>query len=112
MLLSIRMFLFLFTYEYLNFYIRFYVLKTREQSDRRKLTLLQSFRYHLSTTLSKSPNSKAPSLFRGFWFSNLTSIPAYGLYLGVYISTKDQLSASTNLSARFYAPFIAGALGK
>jgi len=90
-----------------------YVIKTREQSDRRNLSLLQSFRYHLSTSLSKSNNiAKTPALYRGFWFSNIASLPAYGLYLGVYISSKDQLNASTNMSARFYAPFIAGALGK
>ncbi|CAF0727619.1 unnamed protein product [Rotaria sordida] len=89
----------------------FYVLKTREQSDRRNLTLLQSFRYHLRTTLSKSNYAtQGSSLYRGFWFSNMASIPAYGIYLGVYISTKDQLNASTNISARFYAPFIAGAI--
>ncbi|CAF3503900.1 unnamed protein product [Rotaria socialis] len=88
----------------------FYVLKTREQSDRRNLSLLKSFRCHLSATLSKSNNSKGPSLFRGFWFSNMTSIPAYGIYLGIYLSSKDQLNASANVSAQFYAPFIAGAL--
>jgi len=89
------------------------VIKTREQSDRRNLTLLQSFRYHLSSSLSKSNNiTKQSSLFRGFWFSNIASLPAYGLYLGFYIASKDQLNASTNRSARFYAPFIAGAVGK
>lgn len=87
-------------------------MKTREQSDRRNLTLLQSFRYHLSTIISKSSStSKVSPLYRGFWFSNIASLPAYGLYLGVYISSKDQLTASNNRSARFYAPFIAGALG-
>jgi hypothetical protein len=92
---------------------RFYVLKTREQSDRRNLTLLQSFRYHLRTSLSKSNSiTKAPSLYRGFLLSNFASLPSYGLYLGVYISAKDQFNASTNMSARFYAPFIAGAIGK
>jgi len=88
-----------------------YVLKTREQSDRRNLTLLQSFRYHLRTSLSKSNTTTKASLYRGFWFSNIASLPSYGLYLGVYIATKDHLNASTNVSARFYAPFIAGALG-
>lgn len=92
---------------------RLYVIKTREQSDRRNLTLLQSFRYHLNASLGKSNSiSKITTLYRGFWFSNVASLPAYGLYLGVYISSKDQLNASTNRSARFYAPFIAGALGK
>ena len=92
---------------------RLYVIKTREQSDRRKLTLLQSFRYHLNTSFAKSNSiSKITTLYRGFWFSNIASLPAYGLYLGVYISSKDQLNASTNRSARFYAPFIAGAMGK
>ncbi len=94
-------------------FLRLYVLKTREQSDRRNLTLLQSFRYHLNNSLSKSNNvTRTPSLFRGFWFSNIASLPAYGLYLGVYIASKDYLKASTNRSAQFYAPFIAGALGK
>ena len=88
------------------------MIKTREQSDRRNLTLLQSFRYHLSASLSKSNSiSKVSTLYRGFWFSNIASLPAYGLYLGVYISSKDRLNASSNRSARFYAPFIAGALG-
>jgi len=90
-----------------------YVIKTREQSDRRNLTLLKSFRYHISTSLSKSNNiPRTSSLYRGFWFSNVASLPAYGLYLGVYIASKDKLNESTNRSARFYAPFIAGALGK
>ncbi|CAF3350256.1 unnamed protein product [Rotaria sp. Silwood1] len=89
----------------------FYVLKTREQSDRRNLTLLQSFRYHLRTTLSKSKhNTRGSSLYRGFWFSNMSSVPAYGVYLGIYISSKDYLNTSTHISARFYAPFIAGAI--
>lgn len=114
MLFSIR--IHSYCYCVLNFTIfiscRFYVLKTREQSDRRNLTLLQSFRYHLRT-LSKSNHSAVTSpLFRGFWFSNSICIPAYGLYLGVYISSKDRLNESSNVSARFYAPFIAGALGK
>jgi hypothetical protein len=92
---------------------RLYVIKTREQSDRRNLTLLQSFRYHLKASLSKSTNiTQTSSLYRGFWFSNIASFPSYGLYLGVYIASKDQLNASPNRSARFYAPFIAGALGK
>ena len=89
------------------------MIKTREQSDGRNLSLLQSFRYHLSTSLSKSNTSaKTPSIYRGFWFSNAASLPAYGLYLGVYISCKDRLNTSTNKSARVCAPFLAGALGK
>ncbi|CAF1531925.1 unnamed protein product [Adineta steineri] len=88
-----------------------FVIKTREQSDRRNLTLLQSFRYHIRSSLTKSSNAtKTSPLYRGFWFSNIASLPAYGLYLGVYISTRDQLNAATNMSTRFYAPFIAGAL--
>ena len=55
--------------------------------------------------------TKVPSLYRGFWFSNFVSLPSYGLYLGVYIGTKDQLTASKSRSAQFYAPFIAGAIG-
>ncbi|UJR33405.1 hypothetical protein I4U23_020851 [Adineta vaga] len=88
-----------------------YVLKTREQSDRRNLTLLQSFRYHLRSSFSKTTTAGSiSSLYRGFWFSSIAGLPAYGLYLGVYISTKDRLNATNSTSARFYAPFIAGAL--
>ena len=91
---------------------RFYVLKTREQSDRRNLSLFKSFQYHLQTSLSKSNGAtKASPLYRGFWLSNFACLPSYGLYLGVYIYSKEQLAASNNRSARFYAPFIAGALG-
>ena len=89
-----------------------FVLKTREQSDRRNLTLLQSFRYHIRASFSKTTTAGSiSSLYRGFWFSNIAGLPAYGLYLGVYISTKDRLNATSNTSARFYAPFLAGALG-
>ncbi|CAF0728917.1 unnamed protein product [Adineta ricciae] len=98
------------TFESAIFY-PFFVLKTREQSDRRNLTLLQSFRYHIRASISKTTTTGSiSSLYRGFWFSNIAGLPAYGLYLGVYISTKDRLNATNNTSARFYAPFLAGAL--
>lgn len=91
----------------------FYVLKTREQSDRRKLTLLQSLKYHWNTTFPReSKTSRVTGLYRGFIFSSVVSLPSYGVYLGVYLSTKDRLNESQHRSARFYAPFIAGALGK
>lgn len=90
------------------------MIKTREQNDRRKLTLWQSFKYHVRSSLSKSTIDglkRNHSLYKGFWFSNLTSIPIYGMYLGVYVYSKDQLNTSNNRLARFYAPFIAGCLG-
>jgi hypothetical protein len=93
---------------------RFYVLKTREQSDYRRLTLWQSFKYHLRSSLSKSNANglkRNHSLYRGFWFSNLASIPIYGLYLGTYVYSKDRLTTSNNTLTRFYAPFIAGCIG-
>ena len=96
-----------------TFVFSFYVLKTREQSDRRNLTLFKSFQYHLrsSFTNAASGSAKVPSLYRAFWFSNFISLPSYGLYLSVYISTKDYINSFSNRSAPFYAPFIAGALG-
>ncbi|CAF4259352.1 unnamed protein product, partial [Rotaria magnacalcarata] len=94
-------------------YYPFYVLKTREQSDRRHLPFSQSFKVHLHTILSSTAENRfkrTRSLFRGFWFSNIASMPVTGLYLGVYVYSKDHFNASKNRPIRFYAPLIAGCL--
>ncbi|CAF0763424.1 unnamed protein product [Didymodactylos carnosus] len=84
----------------------FYVLKTREQSDRRNLTFLKSFNHHLRTSLTTKQ-----SLYRGFWTSNFVSLPSYALYMGVYTWTKDTLLNSSQSNTKsIYAPFLAGFL--
>jgi solute carrier family 25 iron transporter 28/37 len=65
---------------------------------------LQSTRYHLQTLLK----SRGPfGLYRGFMVSNFTSLPAYGVYMGCYTWTKDNLTSHSSLSS-LYGPFIAG----
>lgn len=95
----------------------FYVLKTREQADRsQKYKPLQSLTYHLSH-IYKTDGIRN-GLYRGFWVSSLTSLPSYGVYMGVYTWSKDQLLAvgesssnkTINSTAKLYAPFLAGLL--
>lgn len=104
----------------------FYVLKTREQADMRALRTAagsnaprvspwQTSVMHLRTILREQGVSRG--LYRGFWASNLTAFPAYGVYMGVYSWAKEELgytvSAQQEAQQGFkmeslYAPFIAG----
>ena len=100
----------------------FYLLKTREQADRSAhYRALESARFHLNTVMRKEG---ARGLYRGFAASSFVSLPAYGLYSGVYTWAKEQLGyhtaspsaddASSSFAGRhpqfvaFAAPFVAG----
>jgi solute carrier family 25 iron transporter 28/37 len=98
----------------------FYVLKTREQADRSvNYKALASARYHLTSILKTQGVRRG--LYRGFFASSIVSLPAYGLYSGVYTWSKEKLGyqhSGTNSSItqsayqrayiNYGAPFLAG----
>lgn len=86
----------------------FYVIKTLEQSDRSTSRKpFESTRYHLHKLLK---HRGFGGLYRGFMTSNLTALPAYGVYMGMYTWTKDTLgyNSSAPSLASLYAPLVAG----
>lgn len=101
------------TVENLVFY-PFSVLKTREQSDRTKLSAYNSFKYHLKQSLQHSKGIN--NLYRGFWFSSCVNLPTYGIYTAIYTSVKQQLGYDPTLGINQHtylaqcAPLLAGAL--
>ena len=99
----------------------FWLVKTREQSDRStNYSPLAFARKHIAGVLRKEGPR---GLYRGFVASSVISLPAYGIYSGVYTWAKEQLgygahsnpsSPAASFAARhpvlvsYAAPFVAG----
>ena len=97
----------------------FYLLKTREQADRSaNYNALESASRHLRGALAKGG---IRGVYKGFVSSSVVTLPAYGVYSGVYTWAKEQIGLTHNsttspdsFAARhpvllsYAAPFVAG----
>ena len=96
----------------------FYLLKTREQADRSaNYNALESANRHIRAALAKGG---IRGLYRGFASSSVVTLPAYGVYSGVYTWAKEWLGLTHNSPApnsfaarhpvliSYAAPFLAG----
>ena len=98
----------------------FYLLKTREQADRSaNYNALESANRHLRAALAKGG---VRGLYKGFASSSVVTLPAYGVYSGVYTWAKERMGLIHNSTAAspdsfaarhpvlisYAAPFLAG----
>ena len=98
----------------------FFLLKTREQADRSaNYNALESVKRHVTAAVKKDG---LRGLYKGFASASLISLPAYGVYSGVYTWAKERMglshhaaaSSADSFAARhpvlisYAAPFVAG----
>ena len=75
----------------------FYLLKTREQTDRSSAYRPLDFAKHHVRQIIRKEGPKG--LYRGFVASSLVSLPAYGVYSGSYTWAKELLGYHSQLSS-------------